>query len=135
MKTIEHTFRIGEMEQTSSAFHAHAGCTENEFWIAADRFIKWLDDSGYGSYDPYDIWGTRYGRLARRLYYGKHPAGVVMTAPLVLMEVICPRLRGLFVKKDRYPTADAQLALAFLNLYEASQNQRAASDDHPLKTR
>jgi hypothetical protein len=45
-----------------------------------------------------------------------------MTAPLILMEMVCPRLRGLFVKRDRYPTADAQLALAFLNLYELSQN-------------
>ncbi len=39
------------------------------------------------------------------------------------MEVTCPRLRALFVKKDRFPTADAQLSLAFLNLYEACHEQ------------
>jgi len=116
----------------SSVSFADAGCTTNELWIAAYKFAAWLDDSGYASYDPYDIWGSRYGRLARRLYYKKHPAGVVMTAPLILMEIICPRLRGLFVKKDRFATADAQLLLAFLNLYEASQNQ-VTSDASTLK--
>lgn len=88
------------------------------------------------SYDPYDILGTRYGQWARRLYYAKHPLGTVLTAPLILVEIVCPGLRGLFVKKHRYPTADAQLALAFLNLYEARQrpsendpSTRANEDD------
>lgn len=85
-----------------------------------EKFTAWLDDSGYASYDPYDIWATRYGLWARRLYYHNHLVGVVMTAPVILMEMICPRLRVLFVKKDRFPTADAQLALAFLNLREGS---------------
>jgi hypothetical protein len=39
------------------------------------------------------------------------------------MEILCPQLRALFVEKNRYPTADAQLALAFLNLYETGQAQ------------
>jgi hypothetical protein len=85
------------------------------------KFVAWLEKAGYASYDPYDIWGTRYGQWARRLYYAKNPLGTVLTTPVILMEMICPRLRGLFVKKDRFPTADAQLVLAFLNLHEASQ--------------
>src|SRR6476659_498653 len=58
-----------------------------------------------------------------------------MIAPLILMEIVWPRLRKLFVRKDRYPTADAQLALAFLNLYEISRSvswlvkARALADD------
>jgi hypothetical protein len=83
-----------------------------------DRFVAWLDAAGYATHDPYDVWGTRYGLWARRLYYRRHPLGVVMTAPVVLMEIVAPQLRGLFVRKDRYPTADAQVALAFLNLHE-----------------
>lgn len=111
---------------------ADSGLMIDEIWAAVRKFAAWLDRSGYASYDPYDIWGTRYGRLARRLYYEKNPAGVVLTAPLVWMEIIFPRLRGLFVKKEQYPTANAQLILAYLNLYEASQKQRPASDD-PLE--
>ena len=56
----------------------------------AGKFVAWLDAAGYESYDPYDIWGTRYGVLARRLYYRKHPLGLAMTAPLILMEIVWP---------------------------------------------
>lgn len=115
---------FGATKRLSSVFHADAGCTADELWAAACKFAAWLDKSGYASYDPYDVWGSRYGRLARRLYYEKHAVGVTLTAPLILMEIVCPGLRGLFVRKDRFPTADAQLILAFLNLYEASQNQQ-----------
>jgi hypothetical protein len=93
-----------------------------ELRAAIERFRSWLADSDGTSYDPYDISGTAYGRWARRLYYDKHPMGVVATAPLILMEMVCPSLRCLFVRKDQFPTADAQLALAFLNLYEADQS-------------
>jgi len=95
--------------------------TTEELWRAADRFCDWLNRCGGLSYDPYDIWGTRYGRWVRRLYYQKNPAGILMTAPLIAMEIMCPQLRGIFVEKCRFPTADAQLALAWLNLYEAQQ--------------
>jgi hypothetical protein len=37
------------------------------------------------------------------------------------MEMICPSLRALFVQKQRFATADAQLVQAFLNLHEVSQ--------------
>jgi hypothetical protein len=90
-----------------------------ELWGMAQRFAGWLASSGYASYDPYDIWGTGYGKFARRLYYQKHWSGAALTAPLLLMEILFPRLRPLLVKKDRYPTADAQVALAFLNLHAA----------------
>src|SRR5262249_7344204 len=98
-------------------------CETEELWTAIDRFSAWLHQSGGISHDPYDILGTRYGRWARRLYYGKNPLGIVLTAPLIGMEMLCPQLRTLFVRKQRYPTADAQLALALLNLYEAGRGQ------------
>jgi hypothetical protein len=96
--------------------------TSSELWSAIDRFSAWLEASGNSSYDPYDTWGTAYGKLARRLYYKKNPLGTVMTAPLILMEIIFPRLRKLLLAKDRYATANAQLALAFLNLHTANRN-------------
>jgi hypothetical protein len=103
------------MKAAAGDFAQQAG----ELRESALRFAGWLDVHGYASYDPYDVWGTYYGKRSRRLYYAKHPAGMVMTAPVILMEIVFPGLRRLFVKKDRYPTADAQVALAFLNLYEA----------------
>jgi hypothetical protein len=93
--------------------------TTGELWAAALRFTAWLDAVGCDSYDPYDIWGTRYGRWARRRYYNKRRLGGALIAPILFIEVICPSLRKLFVSKQRFPTADAQLGLACLNLYEA----------------
>ena len=112
----------------SDGTHPVAGCTEREVRIAVDRFAAWLERSGYSSYDPYDVWGTRYGRLARRLFYDKRLAGAVMTAPVILMEIVCPSLRGAFVEKQRFATAEAQLALGFLNLYEAERTQGSGGE-------
>lgn len=123
------------MKDISSTPEMGAGCTAGELWTAAGKFAAWLDHSGYASYDPYDVWGSRYGRFARRRYYEKHTAGVIMTAPLVLMEIVCPGLRGLFVKKDRFPTAEAQLVLAFLNLYEATQHAQGTNSSPAGKER
>jgi hypothetical protein len=110
--------------------------TTRELSTAVHKFCDWLADTGGASYDPYDLFGTRYGCWARRLYYRKHPLGVIATAPLILMEVTCPGLRALFVKKNRFPTADAQLSLAFLNLYETNQEQPNRDKAvHPNKDR
>ena len=94
-----------------------------DLWEAINCFCAWLQRSSGASYDPYDVMGTRYGRWARRLYYKRNPLGTILTAPLIGMEVVCPQARALWVKKQHYPTADAQLALAFLNLHVASRQQ------------
>jgi hypothetical protein len=119
MNAIPGTTPIEIARRKEAMASADALASSGELREAAVRFAEWIEAHGYASYDPYDVWGTEYGKLARRLYYAKHPAGVVMTAPVILMEVVLPGLRRLFVKKERYPTADAQVALAFLNLYEA----------------
>jgi hypothetical protein len=105
------------------AVAGESSCTTQELWSSINKFCAWLSESEGVSYDPYDVLGTGYGRWARRTYYRQNPLGIVLTAPLIGMEVLCPQLRALFVRKQRYPTADAQLALAFLNLYEACQEQ------------
>ena len=92
-------------------------------WDCAMAFVRWLDTSGFESYDPYDIWGTKYGLFSRRLYYRVPLVGIPLIAPLLLMEMIHPSLRRVFVKKERFASADAQLALAFLNLYKVSENE------------
>jgi hypothetical protein len=95
----------------------------SEIEKSVDKFREWLEASDGVSYDPYDLAGTRYGQWARRLYYRKHPLGAVFSAPLVATEILCPSIRAVLVGKDRYPTADAQLALAFLNLYELRRGE------------
>ena len=87
---------------------------------ACDRFLAWLDEVGYESYDPYDLWGTRYGLWSRKVYYAKGNLGVPLVAPLVAVDLLCPSLRRLFVRKERFATADAQLLMGFLNLYQVT---------------
>ena len=88
---------------------------------AIHAFEGWLSSNGNLSFDPYDIWGTRYGLAARRLYYRKHPLGLPLIAPLLLMEIVCPSVRSTVVERSRFATADAQLLLGFLNLYASTQ--------------
>jgi hypothetical protein len=91
---------------------------QDELWDCARAFEHWLDATGYESYDPYDIWGTKYGLASRRLYYRAPLLGSPLIAPIVAMEMACPQLRRVIVRKQRFPTADAHLVLSFLNLYE-----------------
>lgn len=114
---------------TAAAVHQSAapprgggpGPATGRLWDMASRFAARLERVGYASYDPYDLWGTRYGVWSRRLYYAGNPLGVVLTAPVILTEILCPRLRAVFVKQERFATADAQLVLGFLNLHELSR--------------
>src|SRR2546423_1192015 len=98
--------------------------TGESLLAAINGFDRWLQFNGESSFDPYDIWGTRYGLKARRLYYDKHPLGLPMVAPLVLLEVLCPGWRKAVVVPERFATADAQLLLAYLNLFRTSANGR-----------
>src|ERR1044072_7954644 len=50
------------------------------------RFEALLEKNGYESYDPYDIWGTRYGLFARRIYYEKGKLGLPLNAPILAMD-------------------------------------------------
>ena len=88
------------------------------------RFDAWLEKVGYESYEPYDSWGTKYGLFARRIYYTKGIVGLPLIAPILFMETACPSARSLFVRKDRFATADGQLTLAFLNLYRATGEKK-----------
>ena len=91
---------------------------------ACERFLGWLERVGYASYDPYDIWGTRYGLWSRKVYYAKGGLGIPLVAPLVAVDLICPSLRGLFVRKERFATADSQVLLGLLNLYQVTREER-----------
>jgi hypothetical protein len=112
-------------------------CDENrlisidQLWRSLVKFSAWLDAVGHETYDPYDIWGTKFGIFARRVYYTHPTVGAVLSAPVILMEILAPQLRTWFVKKDRYPTADAQVALAYLNLYDCG---RLSSSGPRLRT-
>lgn len=92
----------------------------NEIWNSVRKFDSWLDRNGYDSYDPYDIWGTEAGLFARRIYYKNQFIGFPLISPFVMIDFLFPSVRRFLVKKQRYATSDAQLMLAYLNLYTIS---------------
>jgi hypothetical protein len=96
--------------------------SQPELMQSIERFLHWLDKNGYESYDPYDIWGTGYGLFARKLFYKNQLLGLPFIAPILILDIFFPGMRKFFVKKERYPTADAQLLLAFLNLYAITRD-------------
>lgn len=102
---------------SATALPSSSTAVPEELWKAVRLFSAWLDQTRGESFDPYDLWGTRYGIFSRRLYYARHPAGLPLIAPILLADVLCPGIRHLFVRKQRFATADAQLVLAFLNLH------------------
>ncbi len=92
--------------------------SQQRFWRSVKKFEDWIDLHGYASYDPYDLWATRYGVWARRVYYENRLLGVPLTAPLLFADIVFPQVRALFIPPKRYPTVDAHLILAYLNLYQ-----------------
>src|SRR4029077_7150982 len=83
----------------TTASAARDRCGANELGAMAGKFVAGTENAGYESYDPYDVWGPRYGRVARRLYYRKHPLGLALTAPLVLVKVLGRKPRSLLAQK------------------------------------
>jgi hypothetical protein len=95
-----------------------------DVWRTVNTFLAWLERAGYESYDPYDIWGTAYGSFARQFYYRHSRIGVPLVAPILAAEILCPQSRVLWVKKQRFATADGQLVTAFVNLYRLNNDPR-----------
>src|ERR1700744_2661873 len=109
---------------TSAREGGGARVNDAPLWESIRRFDAWLEKRGYESYDPYDFWGTKYGLFSRRVYYKKGVVALPLIGPIILMDVACPSLRGLFVAKERFATADGQLVLAFLNLHRATGEKK-----------
>lgn len=113
-----------EQQPLNRARASHEGraaqANNGPLWESIRRFDTWLEKRGYESYDPYDFWGTKYGLFSRRVYYQQGMIALPLIGPIILMDVICPGVRGAFVKKERFATADGQLVLAFLNLYHST---------------
>src|SRR5262245_48761074 len=118
----------------SSKPSVQVSCDDDRLWRAVGQFAQWLERNGYSSYDPYDLFGTKYGVLARKWYYRGNPLGIALTVPLILSEIACPRLRTLTVRKNRYATAEAQFILAFLNLHELALDGLRVEDPAPFRS-
>ena len=96
--------------------HADPPTRSSPLQASTLSFLRWLDNYGEHSYDPYDLWSTRLGALAKGLYYRRRVVGKLAAAPFVAIDAVTPQLRRIAVKRRRYAIADAHYALAFLRL-------------------
>lgn len=87
------------------------------------RFVDWLKDYGYYSYDQFDFWGSRPGILAKKLFYKNKWLAAPLVILLQSMESFLPRSRVLFAPKRRFAIGDAHFAMGFMNLYEYYQDR------------
>ncbi|HEY2866656.1 MAG TPA: hypothetical protein VGJ02_06160 [Pyrinomonadaceae bacterium] len=94
------------------------------FENSISRFISWLDRNGTAGYDPYDLWSTRYGIRARRMFYRYGKLAAPMVAPLVLVDRLMPSAARKGLAKKRYATSHAHLILAYLDLHSGDFGER-----------
>lgn len=81
-------------------------------------FTSWYETTGGESWDPYDLWATKYGIFARSVYYRNAMLGAPFVVPVILLELLAPGAGRFWIKKKRFAMADAQLALGFNRLYK-----------------
>ena len=88
-----------------------------------DKFLRWLRRNGYQSFDQYDFWSTTFGRFAKRMYYRNRPLASPFVTLIFATDLFVPTVRALFVRKKRFPIADAHFTMGFLNLYQVTREE------------
>jgi hypothetical protein len=76
------------------------------------------------TYDPYDLWKTKLGVWLRSVYYRNGKLAMPLVAPFVVLDAYAPRLTRAFIAPQEYPIVRAMAALAALNFYGISSEQR-----------
>lgn len=87
-------------------------------------FIGWLDRNGTSGYDPYDLWSTSYGKLARRLYYRFGTPAALFSLPVLLADRLIPQIGRSLIDKKPFATSHAHLILAYLELLGLEDRDR-----------
>jgi hypothetical protein len=75
---------------------------------------------GLEGYDPGDIYDTRLGRFARRLWRRGAKLSFAAAAPLQLIDAVFPQIRRLIAQRRKHPICYAHFGLACLTLRETS---------------
>lgn len=76
------------------------------------------------TYDPYDLWKTKFGLWLKSCYYKYGKFTIPLVGPFFVLDTYAPRLIRLFIKPQEYPTVRAFAALSALNLYEITSDDK-----------
>lgn len=91
---------------------------------AINKFLNWLNDFGFFSYDQYDYWDTKIGIFGKKLFLKNKYFALPIVLPLQIFESFLPNTRKLFAKKQRFAIGDAHFALGFMNLYQYYNDEK-----------
>lgn len=91
------------------------------------RFLDWLSNDGYYSYDQFDFWGSKLGVFSKKWYLKNKWTAAPLALTLQVLDSFLPRTRVLFAEKRRFAIGDAHFALGYLNLYRRFNDERYLS--------
>ena len=104
----------------SSVIGPFNGDSADEISRLLKGFIDWLDSYGGTSWDYQSFFAGPVGGQAKSLYYQHRLIGTAAVAPMIFCEAFLPGARRLFHHRIRFPIADAQYAMGFAFLFEAT---------------
>lgn len=76
------------------------------------------------TYDPYDLWKTKFGLWMKKIYYEKGKITIPLLSPFYIMDIYCPKILRIFIKPQEYPIVRALAVLSALNLYEITFDRK-----------
>lgn len=94
--------------------------TSSRLVAALAAFIRWLQATGYSSYDQYDLWATRYGIWSKGMYYRHGKSAAALVAPILAVDWLWPESRRWLGARRRFPIADAHYLMGFAALYRTT---------------
>jgi len=80
--------------------------------------IEYILNQNLATYDPYDLWRTKFGIWLKNKYYKNGKIAIPAVAPFYIMDAYAPKLIRKFLKPREYPMVRAFAALSALNLYK-----------------
>jgi hypothetical protein len=87
-----------------------------------NSLLRWLELNDYSSFDHYDYWSTKFGRLGKRLFSKNKFLGSFFVAPIYFLDTFWPASRRFFTKQSRSAEAIPRIATGYFRLYGITQN-------------
>ncbi len=91
---------------------------------AIERFLKWLDKQGPTSHDLMDFYGSKAGIWIKELYFKNKLLGLPFAASALIQDAIFPSIVAMYRKPGREAIGDAHYAMAFLKLYQITNDSK-----------
>ncbi len=88
-----------------------------------EKIESYLLEDSLATYDPYDIWITKFGQRVKQFYYAHNRLGIAPAGALTIYDYYLNNRIRLGYKKLEYPLVRAQAVLTLLELYK--QNPKA----------